>query len=115
MHLDDNTMPTLEQSTEDSSAGEVYVKFRAEKRNVAKMAEKSACGIYSEYGNHAILKSVLPIITRIILHRAKQCLIFIAADSGSWAVPLPIVLHKQELAGDILLTVSITVVVFVCY
>ncbi|KAH0501855.1 Colorectal mutant cancer protein [Microtus ochrogaster] len=44
MRLDDDTMPTLEQSTENSSAGEVYVKFRVEKRNVAKMAENQRVG-----------------------------------------------------------------------
>lgn len=44
MHLGDDTMPALEQSTENSSAGEVYVKFPVEKRNVAKMAENQCVG-----------------------------------------------------------------------
>lgn len=48
-----------------------------------------------------MLGSALPIIIHIILHGAKQCRIFIAADSGSWSVPLPIVLHKQERVCDI--------------
>lgn len=45
--------------------------------------------------------SALPIIIHIILHGAKQCRIFIAADSGSRSVPLPVVLHKQEQVCDI--------------
>lgn len=94
-------MPALEQSTENSSTGEVNIKFLVEKRNVAKMVENQVCGIYSQHGNRAILRSALPIIIHIILHSAKRCLISIAADSGSWSVPPPVVLHKQEQVCDI--------------
>lgn len=44
MHLEDDTMPALEQSTENSSTGEVNVKFLVEKRNVAKMVENQFVG-----------------------------------------------------------------------
>lgn len=40
--------------------------------------------------------SILPIIIHIFLHGAKQCRIFIAADSGSRSVPLPVVLHSKS-------------------